>query len=99
MRRIAKNPEVVVVQNPAVSFSLSSKGSRHMKRRRKSSHRRRKASHRKHAYNGRRHARKHRRNKGRKGGSYSSFVKKHKGLFKKMGFKAASRKIASMWKH
>lgn len=98
MRRIAKNPEVVVVQNPAVSFSQSSKGMCSMKRRSKR-RRSRKMSHRKHAYNSRRHSRKHRRNKGRKDGKYSSFVKKHKGLFKKMGFKAASRKIASMWSH
>jgi hypothetical protein len=94
MRRIAKNPEVVVVQNPAVSFSPL-KGIGHM-RRHKSRRRRNNPKHRKHAYKGiRRHVRN---NKGRKG-KYSAFVKKHKGLFKKMGFKAASRKIASMWKH
>ena len=68
-----------------------------MKRRRKSSRRRSKVSHRKHAYNGRKGHRKHRHNAGRKG-KYSSFVKKHKGLFKKMGFKAATRKIAALWR-
>lgn len=68
-----------------------------MKRRRKSSRRRHKISHRRHAYNrGRKHSRRSRRNRG--GGKYSSFVKKHKGLFKKMGFRAASKKIGSMWR-
>ncbi len=70
-----------------------------MKRKRKSSHRRRKHStRRKHAYNGRKGRKSHRRTRRNKGGKYSSFVKKHKGLFKKMGFKAASKKIGSMWR-
>ncbi len=51
--------------------------------------------HRKHAYNRRRKS--IRRNRGGRG-KYSAFVKKHKGLFKRMGFKAASKKIGSMWR-
>lgn len=44
----------------------------------------------------RRSSRRSRRNRG--GGKYSSFVRKHKGLYKKMGFASASRKIAAMWR-
>ncbi len=49
MRRIAKNPEVLIVQNPAIPFNFL-KGCSTMKRRRKS---RRKATrgHRKNRYN------------------------------------------------
>ncbi len=67
-----------------------------MRRRRKSrrnSHRKHRVSHRRHAYNRKRT----RRNRGGRG-KYSSFVKKHKGLFKRLGFKAASRKIGQMWR-
>lgn len=97
MRRYARNPEVVVVTNPAPS---SFRKGKHMKRRKRRNRRR---SRRNLSYNrgrsrrynrGRR--RRTRRNRGR--GKYSSFVKAHKGLFKKMSFKAATRKIASMWR-
>lgn len=91
MRRIARNPEVVVVQNPAVSFSPM-KGRGHMRYRKR---RRHNPKHSRHAYRSAR--RSVRRNKGRKG-SYSAFVKKHKGLFKKHSFRAATKMIAGMWK-
>ncbi len=88
MRRIAKNPEVVIVQNPAVSFPTS-KGKVPMRRK----HRK----HRKNAYNARRKShRKHhvRRNKGRgrKVSAYARFV----GAKMRAGhsMKAAAR----MWK-
>ena len=41
--------------------------------------------------------RRSRRNRG--GGSYRAFVKKHKGLFKRMSPKLAMKKIGSMWRH
>jgi hypothetical protein len=31
-------------------------------------------------------------------GSYAAFVKRHKGLYKRMGFRAASKKIGMMWR-
>ncbi len=61
------------------------------KSRRRSSSRGRKVS-----YNRRKHSRKARRNAG--GGKYSSFVKKHKGLYKRLGFARASKRIAAMWR-
>ncbi len=49
-----------------------------------------------------RYNRKHRKSSKRRrknpGGSYARFVKKHKGLFKRLGFKGATKRISAMWK-
>ncbi len=95
MRRVARNPEVVIVQNPALPFSHSSKGRGHMRRKRRSrrnSHRKHRVSHRRARYNRKRHSR---RNKGRgrrKVSAYARFV----GTKMRAGhsMKAAAR----MWK-
>lgn len=79
MRRLARNPEVVIVQNPAPG-SFRRNGMKRRKHRSKSR---------------RRSTRRTRRNRGN---AYSRFVKKHKGLFKRMGFRSASKKISSMWR-
>lgn len=83
MRRLARNPEVVIVQNPAPGSFRRSRMKRHKKRR---------SARRNRGHSRRRSTRRNR------GNAYSRFVKKHKGLFKRMGFRSASKKISSMWR-
>ncbi len=78
MRRLARNPEVVIVQNPAPG-SFRRNG---MKRRRKS---------RKNRGHGRRRST-------RRNGTFKAFQRKHRSVYKRLGFKAGSRKVASMWR-
>lgn len=42
--------------------------------------------------------RRRRRNKGGRRGGYAAFVKRHKGLFKRMTFRQAVKKIGMMWR-
>lgn len=97
--KIACNPEVIVVQNPAVSGG-ERKSMKHRRKRRTNVRRSQagKRTHRRYSRNASRPARRHRRTR-RNVGSYAAFVKKHKGLYKKFGFKGAAKRIAAMWRN
>lgn len=101
MRRIARNPEVVVVANPAIT-PLFGKGTSMKKRaKRKSRKGGRKHSTRKHAYKGKKGGRKLRRRR-KSCCAYANFAKaqwrKHRAHFKKIGFRRAGKAIAAAWK-
>jgi hypothetical protein len=96
--RYARNPEVVVVQNPA--FPHFSKGKTMAKKRRKA---RKSKYNRKRGYTARRkHHYNRKRRKSRRNSAFSSFVKKqwrlHKAHYKSIGFRNASKQIAKKWK-
>lgn len=93
---IVANPELILLGNPRKRRRRRRKGSLRIR-----SHRRRRKNGGKsrgiHRKWGKVTTHKRRVNRGRRGG-YAGFVKKHKALFKRMTFKQATKKIASMWK-
>ena len=113
MRRVARNPEVVIVENPAIPFPLF-REKRKMAKRKRRKHRanrgRKTRRSRRVMYNRKRrsrkaHGRKSRKSrKGRKRcvGGYASFTRtmwrKHRAAYKRLGIKKAAKAIARAWR-